>query len=117
MAYGNISTDSVEGTGNMLRDYIYDVAHAISNHGNAAIGKSMQYFGIATSSVGIGTYATKGHEVVQAGMTWSDWGGIVGVVGGITLIIKTGVDIYFNIRKDRREAEAHKREQEQEHNE
>lgn len=88
-----------------MREVIHDLAIAISNHGNAALSKSLQYFGVGGSSVGAVSFLSKS-EVVQeqvgVGMTLSDWGGIVGILGGITLIVKNSVDVYFASKKDKR---------------
>lgn len=87
-----------------MRDVLHQIAITISDHGNAAISKGLQYFGVVGSSVGGTTWvATKGMEP-HAGLTLSDWGAIVGIIGGITLIVKNGVDIYFAHQRNKRES-------------
>ena len=91
-----------------MRDTIHQLAVLISDHGNAAISKGLHYFGITGASVGGVTWATqKGDPITHAGMTLSDWGAIVGIIGGVTLVIKSGVDIYFAFQRNKREKESH----------
>lgn len=88
-----------------MRETFHDLAIAISNYGNAALSKSLQYFGVGGSSVGAVSFLSKSEAVqeqVGVGMTLSDWGGIVGIIGGITLIIKNSVDMYFLAKRDKR---------------
>lgn len=98
-----------------ITDLIHRAAITISDHGNTVASKSLQYFGIGGSSVGGATWFAsgggggRGREVVEQGLALSDWGAIVGIVGGITLIIKNGIDIYFAHKRNKRESDAHKR--------
>lgn len=91
-----------------MRDFFHHLAVTISDHGNAAISKGLQYFGVVGSSVGGTTWvATKG-AAEHSGMTLSDWGAIVGIIGGLTLILKNGVDMYFAYQRNKRESEGKK---------
>lgn len=85
------------------------IIYAISDHGNAAISKGLQYFGIGGSSVGGATWVATNKEVVEQGMQLSDFGAMVGIAGGLTLVAKNGIDIYFAYKRNGRETESHKR--------
>lgn len=99
-----------------ITNLIHKAAITISDHGNVVASKSLQYFGIGGSSVGGATWFasnTKGGALVvssaEQGWGLSDWGAMVGIVGGITLILKNGIDIYFAHKRNKRESDAHKR--------
>lgn len=77
--------------------------HGISDYGNVIASKITTWFGVAS----IGTGATLGvvNDTAQkiastepAVWTLQDYAAIVAMVGGITLIIKNAVDIYFRIK-------------------
>lgn len=97
-----------------ITEIIHKAAMTISDHGNAAISKSLQYFGIGGSSIGGATWYASGKsqpvvQAVEEGLALSDWGAIVGIIGGITLILKNGVDMYFAHKRNGREQAAHER--------
>lgn len=92
-----------------LTDTIHQFAITISDHGNAAVSKGLQWFGVSGSSVGVASGVAKMSETSESVMSMSDWGAIVGIIGGATLIIKNGVDIYFAHQRNKRERESHER--------
>lgn len=84
-----------------------NIIHTISDHGNVIASKVIMYFGIAS----VGTGGTLGvmNDTVQkvtgaesAAWGLADWAAVVSIAGGLSLIIKTIVDVYFKIRAERR---------------
>jgi len=85
----------------MLKDTMLNVIHAISDQGNALLSKSVVYVGVGGSSVGV---ASKLAENVSQS-SFSDYGALAGIVGGVSLAIKSLADIYFAYKKNKREQE------------
>lgn len=80
-----------------------DFLHGISDAGNVIASKITTWFGVAS----IGTGATLGvvNETAQkiasaepAIWTLQDYAAIVAMVGGVTLVIKNLVDIYYRVK-------------------
>jgi hypothetical protein len=87
-----------------ITEYTHQIAMSISDHGNIALSKGLQYFGVGGSSVGIASGVAKMNpSEVESVLQLSDYGAIIGIIGGLTLIVKNGVDIYFTIKKNKRE--------------
>lgn len=89
---------------------IANAASFISDHGNAAASKFMTYFGAGGAGVGVVSGVTQ--KYAEPDFLWfnlTEWGALVGIVGGLMLAIKAGVDIYFAFKRDKRETKAHKR--------
>jgi len=75
--------------------------HAISDHGNEIASKLVTWFGVA--SVGTGGVIGVANDTASRILDPSLWGlpdyaAIVAMCGGITLIIKNIVDVYFTIK-------------------
>lgn len=89
------------------------LSHAInliSDHGNAAASKFMVYFGVGGSSVGVASGLTQRYaEPEFIWFTLTEWGSVVGIAGGLSLIIKLIVDWYYRRKQDKREQEVHDR--------
>ena len=86
---------------------INSVLHAISDHGNAILSKSIVFLGYIGIGVGTGGGVVNGTmdkiaNDVAFGLP--DWAAVVAIISGLSLIIKNGVDTYYKI-KDRRNKE------------
>lgn len=73
---------------------------AISDHGNALLSKVTYYYGYA--SLGTGAVLATANQTldrISEPSTWGiqDYAAVVAMVGGVTLIIKNLVDLYFTI--------------------
>lgn len=80
--------------------------HIVSDHGDAMISKAINYIGAISIAAG-GTNAVVSKAAVtqdEAMLAISDWAGIVSICGGLVFIFKLFTDMYFNYRKDKREA-------------
>lgn len=82
---------------------VNECLHGISDAGNVIASKITTWFGVAS----IGTGATLGvvndtaHKIASADpsiWTLQDYAAIVAMVGGITLVIKNLVDIYYRVK-------------------
>ena len=95
---------------NSIAEHLQAAAIAMSDHGNVVLSKSLQYFGVGGSSIGIASGISKMNPAVvpDPSLTISDYGAIIGIIGGVTLIVKNGIDIYFTIKKNKRESEQNK---------
>lgn len=95
-------------------DKINGLLQFFSDHGNAAASKFLTYFGVSGSAAGVTTMLSKnainGHYVEPHFLwfTLTEWGSIVGVAGGISLVLKFFVDWHYRRKQDRREEEAHR---------
>ena len=100
-------------TKNVMQDIIgklNSAIHAISDHGNVAASKFITYFGISGSSVGVASrFANQQAEPEFLWFTLTEWGSIVGIAGGLSLVLKFAVDWHYKRKQDRREQEAHNR--------
>ncbi len=92
------------------------VANQISDHGNAALSKGIQWVGITSISTGGGLSAAKNTGMIasEQGMQLADWGIVVSIIGGCTFILKNIADVYFNHKKHKREDDAAKAKSEDE---
>ncbi len=89
-------------------ELIHNVIAPISDQGNALLSKSMVYLGVSGSSIGVASgVASVTDSVSTEWLTLAEWGSVCGIVGGLTLAIKSGADIYFARKKDKREQEQH----------
>lgn len=82
---------------------VNEFLHGISDAGNVIASKITTWFGVAS----IGTGATLGvvNETAQkiassepSIWTLQDYAAIIAMVGGITLVIKNLVDIYYRVK-------------------
>ena len=83
-----------------------NILHTISDHGNALISKGITYYGLASIGTGGALGVTSGtvEKVTQSqGLGLSDYAAIVSIIGGVCLIIKNLVDVYFTIKEKRNE--------------
>lgn len=87
------------------------IANQISDHGNAALSKGIQWVGLTSLGTGGGLSAAKHSGMIasEKGLELADYGIIVSIIGGCTFIIKNIADVYFNHKKHKREADAAKR--------
>lgn len=79
-----------------------NILHAISDHGNAVASKVVTYYGLASIGTGGVLGATSGtvDKVVQSqGLGITDYAAIVSMIGGVCLIIKNLVDVYYTIKE------------------
>lgn len=77
--------------------------HGISDAGNVIASKITTWFGIASISTGatLGVVNDTVDKIASADpavWTLQDYAAIVAMIGGITLIIKNAVDIYFRVK-------------------
>lgn len=92
---------------NKASGMIQQILTPISDQGNAMFSKVAVYVGVSGSSIGVASGVAKTSTIDPMWLSLSDWGSICGIAGGITLVLKSGVDIYFARKKDRREEEQH----------
>lgn len=81
-----------------------NILHTISDHGNAVASKVVTYYGLASIGTGGALGVTSGtvDKVVQSqGLGLADYAAIVSIIGGVCLIIKNLVDVYFTIQEKR----------------
>ncbi len=96
---------------NRISDIIHHALAAISDQGNAIFSKAAVYIGVSGSSVGVASGIAKSTTDLSTDMlTLAEWGSICGIVGGLTLAVKSGADIYFARKRDKREQEQHDKE-------
>ena len=86
-----------------------NLMHTISDHGDAALSKFINIFGVASVGGGAANYVvSKSKDVVDPSVwTIPDYAGVVSIIGGLVLIIKLGSDMYFNAKRHKREKELH----------
>ena len=87
---------------------VNDIFHAISDHGNAVLSKFVTYFGVVSIGSGgaLGVANGTASKVAQDQfLTLPDYAAIVSIIGGICLVIKNAVDIYYKIKEKRSEKE------------
>ncbi len=84
--------------------------HMMSDHGETLASKVINWVGlISITSGGTNAVVSKTIETQDETMlAISDWAGIVSIVGGCVFIFKLFTDMYFNYRKDQREAKSDK---------
>lgn len=89
---------------------VSNLMHAISDHGDAALSKFINIFGVASVGGGAANYVvSKSQDVVDPNLwTIPDYAGVVSIIGGVVLIIKLVSDMYFNAKRHKREKEIHK---------
>ena len=87
-------------------DYLQQLAMLISDQGNAALSKGIQWTGLVSVGTGGGLSIAKQHHVIesQAMLTLADWGIVISIIGGVTFIVKNIADIYFAYRKAKRDS-------------
>lgn len=86
-------------------DYIQHLAVLISDQGNAALSKGIQYTGLVSVGTGGGLSIAKQNSIIESEqmLTLADWGIVISIIGGVTFIIKNVADVYFAYRKSKRE--------------
>ena len=89
---------------------ISNLMHAISDHGDAALSKFINIFGVASVGGGAANYVVSKSKHVSDPDIWTipEIAGVVSIVGGVVLIIKLCSDMYFNSKRHKREKELHK---------
>lgn len=78
--------------------------HAISDNGNLIASKAITYWGVLSIGTGgaLGVSSGTVDKVVHSqGLTLADYAAIVSLVGGVCLIIKNLVDVYYTIKEKR----------------
>ena len=83
---------------------INSVLHAISDHGNAILSKSIVFLGYI--GIGVGAFDGYVNDTVDkiandVAFGFPDWAAVIAIISSLSLIIKNGVDTYYKI-KDRR---------------
>lgn len=87
---------------------IIGTLQTISDQGNTLISKLFVYAGVSGSSVGVASgFAKTVSDNSSDFLTLTEWGSVCGIVGGLTLAAKSGSDIYFNRKREKREQELH----------
>ena len=78
--------------------------HWFSDAGNVIASKMVTWFGVASIGAGALLGATNDTvaEAACSGAEWgpTDYGAIVAIVGGVTLVIKNVVDVYYRVKSD-----------------
>lgn len=82
---------------------VNECLHGISDAGNVIASKITTWFGVASISTGatLGVVNDTVDKIASSEpviWTLQDYAAIVAMVGGITLIIKNAVDIYFRVK-------------------
>lgn len=80
------------------------ILHTISDHGNTLASKVVTYYGLASIGTGgaLGVASGTAEKVAQSqGLGLADYAAIVSIIGGVCLIIKNLVDVYFTIQEKR----------------
>lgn len=82
---------------------VNEFLHGISDAGNVIASKITTWFGVASISTGatlgvVNDTVDKIASSEPAIWTLQDYAAIVAMIGGITLIIKNAVDIYFRVK-------------------
>ena len=81
---------------------------AISDQNQTIMNKLVMYVGVSGSSVGVASGIAKNTtELSTSFLTLAEWGSTCGILGGLTLAIKSVFDIYFARRKEKRDQELH----------
>lgn len=94
-----------------LSEIIHNIITPISDQGNAILSKGIVYFGLSGSSIGVAAGVARVTDNVDTQwLTLAEWGSVCGIVGGLTLAVKSGSDIYFAKKRDKREQELHDKE-------
>lgn len=94
-----------------VTELIHNVITPISDQGNVILSKGIVYLGVSGSSIGVASgVASVTNNVGTEWLTLAEWGSVCGIVGGLTLAIKSGADIYFARKRDKREQEQHNKE-------
>lgn len=80
-----------------------ELLHSISDAGNVIASKVTTWFGVASISTGatLGVVNDTAHKVASSDpMIWTlqDYAAVIAMFGGITLVIKNIVDIYFRVK-------------------
>jgi hypothetical protein len=85
-----------------LSHIVSDLLHGMSDAGNVIASKITTWLGVASISTGatLGVVNDTAAKVAGSGVEWTlqDYAAVVAVVGGITLVIKNLVDIYYRIK-------------------
>lgn len=86
-------------------EYLQNLMIMITDQGNVALSKGIQYTGLTSIGVGGGLSVAQSGKSIQseAMMTLADWGIVISIIGGATFIIKNIADIYFSYRRAKRE--------------
>lgn len=83
---------------------VNELLHGISDAGNVIASKITTWFGVASISTGatLGVVNDTVAKVSGSGGEWTlqDYAAVVALVGGITLVIKNVVDIYYRVKSD-----------------
>lgn len=82
---------------------VNECLHGISDAGNVIASKITTWFGVASISTGatlgvVNDTVDKIASSESAVWTLQDYAAVVAMVGGITLVIKNVVDIYFRVK-------------------
>lgn len=81
-----------------------DLLHGMSDAGNVIASKITTWFGVASISTGatLGVVNDTAAKVAGSGAEWTlqDYAAIVALIGGITLVIKNVVDIYYRVKSN-----------------
>ena len=87
-----------------------NLMHTISDHGDAALSKFINIFGVASVGGGAANYVVSKSKDIADPSIWTipDYAGVVSIVGGVVLIVKLCSDMYFNAKRNKREKENHK---------
>jgi len=90
---------------NKVTESIQALMMLISDHGNVALSKGIQWTGLTSVGVGGGLSVAKNQDLIatQEMMTLADWGIVMSMIGGATFIIKNLADLYFAYRRNKRE--------------
>ena len=81
-----------------------DLLHYVSDAGNVIASKITTWFGVASISTGatLGVVNDTVSKVAGSGVEWGlpDYAAVVAMVGGVTLVIKNVVDIYYKVKSE-----------------
>lgn len=88
-----------------------NLMHAISDHGNIVASKALTFFGVTSVGGGLagGVVSGTAHKIAESqAFGLPDWAAVVSIIGGLSLIIKNAVDVYYS-RLDRKDKDRRER--------
>lgn len=75
------------------------VANQIAEPANDAINHAIDKIGLGSIATTVGIKAAENAEVIEQGLTFTDWSARIAMVGAILFAIKTFLDIIYGLEK------------------
>ncbi len=84
-----------------------DLIRIASDPANEALSKALDKAGITALAGGIATGTAEQMEVIEKGLTLAQWAQIIGVIGGIMVILKYGLEMFIMLEQRRLNRQDH----------